>query len=138
MPIRMPAALFRNKANGHMHCEEQWLEAVGNTVRHGRSPPRGVQAALVVADTITCHFWLNILPLVKEASIRHFLTVADLEAISDRLHVRPSVVPSFIVFRGGYMVDWFPAPLPRAGLAANPHSLVDVVKKRLLRYEDHP
>ena len=47
-----------------------------------------------------------------KAAIRYFVTVDDLQVVAERLHVRPTMVPSFIVFcESGFAVDWFPAPL---------------------------
>lgn len=112
---------------------EQFLEPVGNTVREQKHR-RGVHAVLVIGQSLTSHFWLNILPVACNPRIQHFVTQSDLEQIADRLHVRPTVVPSFLVMSDGFVVDWFPAPLPTPGHAANPQVLVDSVNERLRAY----
>lgn len=127
-----------------------WLRAVGNTVRHvdadgNRGRPRGV---LVVGPTLTCHFWINILPLAHDPLLSHYITVDDLRALGPRLYVRPAVIPSFLVLDAeGFPVDWFPAPLdraypprcaraaPRPGVAADPLELTAAVRTQLASYE---
>ena len=89
---------------------------------------------LVVGDTLTSHFWLNLLPLAHDPLVRHFVTVDDLQTVASRLHVLPDRVPSFLVFHHGFPVDWFPAPLPRAREAVDPGSLVQAVRRRLQAY----
>lgn len=112
---------------------QQLLQPVGNTLRE-QAHQRGVHAVLVVGNSLTCHFWLNLLPLVRSARVQHFVTQDDLACVADRLHVRPTVVPSFLVVSEGFIVDWFPAPLPAAGEAAEPKALLSAVHERLQRY----
>ena len=112
-------------------CEEQTLDAVGGTVRGQRT---GVYAVLVVGDTLSSHFWLNLLPLARDPQVRHFVTVDDLALVAGRLHVLPDLVPSFLVFYHGFPVDWFPAPLPPAREAGDPAALVRTVRRRLADY----
>lgn len=64
--------------------------------------------ALVIGETLTSHFWLNILPLAQNPRLRLFVTEQDLIALGPRLHIRPLVVPCFLVFANGYVIDWFP------------------------------
>ena len=120
---------------------QQTLENVGRTVRHRRtgtaSPHHnGVHCALIVGSTVTCHFWLNILPLAADPALRYFITVDDLQAVVDRLHVRPTVIPAFLVFcPQGFPIDWFAAPLPGAGEAVEHGKLLQAVRQRLRAYE---
>ena len=111
------------------------LEAVGNTIRHRTPVKQGVHAALVVGDSLTSHFWLNILPMAQDAALRFYVTVDDLAALAGRLHVRPDVIPSFLVFSDtGFAIDWFPAPLPAPGQAVEHTALVEAVRSRLRSY----
>jgi hypothetical protein len=57
---------------------EQLLEVVGNTVRE-QAHRRGVHAVLVIGQSLTCHFWLNILPVARDQRVQHFINLADLE-----------------------------------------------------------
>jgi hypothetical protein len=77
---------------------------------------------------------LNILPLSQDAALRYYITEDDLLCIQGRLHVVPAVLPAFLVFRSGYVVDWFPAPLPPRGEVADPVSLLQRVRERLRDY----
>ncbi len=77
---------------------------------------------LVVNDTLTSHFWLNLLPLSSNPLLRFYITESDLEHLSQRLHVRPIIAPAFVVIIHGYMIDWFPAPLPEPGCVADPQT----------------
>ena len=47
-----------------MQDDPHTLSLVGNTLRH---PWNVLHAALVVGNTLTCHYWLNILPLARDA-----------------------------------------------------------------------
>lgn len=78
----------------------------------------------------------NILPLVRDPALRHFVDLADLAVVAERLHPCPTLVPAFLVFHGRYVIDWFPAPLPAPGEAADPRALVGLVRSRLQRYEE--
>ena len=121
-----------------MHEEVQILQEVGNTLRNtqmgGTSRRHNVQAALVIGNSLTSHYWLNLLPLARNSCLRYYITEDDLEELADRLHVYPQVVPSFLVFHHGYIVDWFPAPLPPPGCAQDPLSLIATVQDRLAQY----
>lgn len=111
------------------------LVPVGNTVRMGgAAAPPDVALVLVVGATLTSHFWLNILPLATEPRMRYYVTEGDLRAVVDRLHVRPTCVPAFLVLRDGYPVDWMPAPLPPPGQVADPAELVARVRDRIAHY----
>ena len=112
-------------------CEQQLLQRIGNTVRAERS---GLYAVLVVGDTLTSHFWQNLLPLARDPSVRHFVTVEDLQTAAPWLHVHPTLVPAFLVFQHGFAVDWFPAPLPRPMEVVDPVALVESVRCRLRSY----
>ena len=118
-----------------MRQEEQELADIGNTIRNSHGNRRHpVQAALVVGNTLTSHYWLNILPLARNPALRYYITEDDLQTISDRLHVHPNIVPSFLVFYYGYIVDWFPAPLPPAGGVQDPLALLATVQECLQQY----
>ena len=117
----------------------EYLEPVGNTLKHGHPSTKVIAALIVsaravlcwggqqVSNTLTCHYWLNILPLSRDpsapgpprpaagAAIRFYITEEDFVFMSDLLHVQPSMLPCFLVFRHGYAVDWFPGPLPPPG-----------------------
>lgn len=116
---------------------EQYLVPVGSTVRHvvPDAGAKSLHAALLVGDTLTSHFWLNILSLCRDARVRYFLTESDLQLVSERLHVRPELLPCFLVFVGGYLVDWFPAPLPPASCAVDPMELLAKVCQQLQTYQ---
>jgi hypothetical protein len=110
---------------------DQYLVPVGNTVHAACS---GISAALVVGDGLTSHFWLNILGFSVDSSIRYYVMEEDLGAVAMLLHVLPEVVPSFLVFQSGFVVDWFPAPLPEPGCAVDPTVLLGMVRTRLSVY----
>lgn len=118
--------------------QTQFLVPSGNTIRV--DGPLGVVgggaiAVLVVDNTLTSHFWLNILPLASNPAVRYFIQEADLAVVADRLHVFPRVVPSFLVAGAdGFFVDVFPAPLPAAGEVADPVALTDWVADHVMRY----
>ena len=109
------------------------LHPVGNTVRYDRGHGR-VIGVLVVGATLTSHFWLNILPLCHSDTIRNFITASDLQQICDRLHVQPKAFPCFLVLVGGYIVDWFLAPLPSPGEVADPQELIQAVLDKIVTY----
>jgi hypothetical protein len=117
-----------------MTGSEQAVRAVGNTVFHEKGAGSGAYAALVVGPSLTSHWWLNILPLAQDAAIRYYITEDDLLCIEGRMHVVPEVLPAFLVFRSGYVVDWFPAPLPPRGDLVDPVSLINRVRERLRDY----
>lgn len=117
------------------------LHAVGGTVRldEGRSdsgelPLPRVLGVLVVGPCPLSHFWLSILPLATDASMRCFIRAADVAAISEYLYVQPGTTPAFMVMVDGYFVDSFPAPLPSEERAADPMALVREVRERLRTY----
>ncbi len=102
---------------------------------HSPEPPLPrVLAALVVGSSLSCHFWLSILPLARDGALRCFIREADLAVLGDRLHVRPAALPAFLVFVDGFAVDAFPAPLPAGEPTADPLSLIAQVQERLRRY----
>lgn len=109
------------------------LLLVGRTVRH-REDGLPVYGVLVVGEELTSHFWLNILPLSQDRALRFYIPESDLVTLDEHLHVRPSVVPSFLVMVHGYPVDWFPAPLPGPAEAADPRELLGQVYQRLRQY----
>jgi hypothetical protein len=111
-----------------------YLQCTGNTVRYNNFNKNEVIGVLVVGGTITCHFWLNILPLCDEHSIRHFITIQDLSLLADRLHVQPKVLPCFLVLVEGYVIDWFRAPLPPPGEAVNSRQLIKLVLDTMFMY----
>jgi hypothetical protein len=130
--------------------DEHWLVAAGNTFCYpaGR---REARAVLVVGNTLTCHFWLNILPMLRDDALRLYITIEDLQALDgrrlrahgarrrlaegSRLYVRPTMIPSFLVLDAdGFPVDWFPAPLPVAGAVADPAALLAAVRRQLAEY----
>ena len=122
-----------------MRQEEQQLDDIGNTIHNSHLLSHGnrrnpVQAALVVGNTLTSHYWLNILPMARNPALRYYITEDDLQTISDRLHVHPNIMPSFLVFYYRYIVDWFPAPLPPAGGVQDPFALLTTVQERLQQY----
>lgn len=108
------------------------LIPVGNTFRLVGAPV--VCVALIVGPGLTSHFWLNILPLSPKSFVRFFVTESDLTKIAPLLHVSPRVVPSFLVFKHGFAIDWFPAPLPAANCAADPMALLRAVVQKTLDY----
>jgi hypothetical protein len=126
------------------------LHPVGGTVRlllrePGAGSPRGAEpallprvlGALVVGSSLSCHFWLSILPLARGdgGALRCYIREADLAVLGDRLHVpRPAALPAFLVFVDGFAVDAFPAPLPAGEPTADPLSLIAQVRERLRRY----
>lgn len=89
------------------------LDVVGNTLRMSPRHEGTVCTALLVNDNLASHFWLNLLAMVcVDARLRHYITEQDYASVSDHVHVQPRVAPAFLVFSHGYIVDWFPAPLP--------------------------
>jgi hypothetical protein len=132
---------------------DQYLVPVGNTIQlvsHTHLTPQtsshvkaavpiqaacaGIRAALVIGDTLTSHFWLNILGLSSDSSLRYYIVEEDLGAVCGLLHVIPDVVPSFLVFQSGFVIDWFPAPLPNPGCAVDPLVLLGMVRTKLSSY----
>ena len=88
--------------------------ACGLTVR-ARLPmtPKGLPIlVLVVGCDVSSHLWLHILPLSSCERLRYYVMEEDMQSFYDKLHVRPRVVPSFLVCLDGFFIDWFPAPLP--------------------------
>jgi len=116
---------------------ERLLVPVGNTFRL-EGACASVVLVLVVGETITSHWWLNLLPLCDSELVRFFITEADLRAVAatGRLHVRPTHAPAFLVLRNGFVVDWLPAPLPEPGAPANPKALLASVEARVRTYHD--
>lgn len=110
------------------------VQCIGNTVRYNNHRKNEVIGVLVVGGTITCHFWLNILPMCGDHTIRHFITIQDLSVIADHLHVQPKVLPCFLVLVEGYFVDWFRAPLPPPGQAVDPNKLIQLVLATMITY----
>ena len=110
------------------------VHCIGNTVRYTNYKKNEVIGVLLVGGTITCHLWLNILPLCGEHNIRHFMTLQDMAFIADRLHVQPKVLPCFLVLVEGYFVDWFRAPLPPPGEVVDPNQLIQRVLAILVTY----
>jgi hypothetical protein len=51
------------------------------------------------------------------------------------IHVRPDVIPAFLVICDGYIVDWFAAPLPMPNCIQDPSALMSSVRERLRTYE---
>lgn len=59
----------------------------------------------------------------------------DLQTLFPFLHVRPEVLPAFLVCKDGWIVDWFPAPLPPSGdVVTDPSALLVLVEARLSAY----
>jgi hypothetical protein len=110
-----------------------WLQPIGNTVQYEKHTS-SVIGVLVVGGTLTSHFWLNILPLCRDETIRYFITVNDLAAIVDRLHVQPMALPCFLVLAEGFIVDWFLAPLPPPGEVVDPVELIQTVLDIMMTY----
>ena len=113
------------------------LEAVGSTVRlayEGMSYP-AVHLVLLVGSTLASHYWMNILAMSGDIRLRYFLTEEDYLSMQTGIHVKPNVVPSFLVVSDGFFVDWFPAPLPATHSIQDPSELVASVRERLRDYE---
>ena len=106
-----------------------------NYIRRGQTLSVGAgRHPLVVNNSMASHYWLNLLPLCRDSSLQFYISEDDLASVSDRLHVQPLVVPCFLVFSRGYVVDWFPAPLPVLEGASDPTRLVRSVQNRLKEY----
>lgn len=110
---------------------------VGSTVRLIHAP-KGPIGVLLVSKTVASQFWLNILPHANSQRLRHYILEEDFFRISHRVHVRPEVSPCFLIIDDGYVVDWFPAPLPPTGYLEDIKSLLSLVEGRLMTYEEHP
>ena len=132
-----------------VHCDHPHRNGPVAASRVHRITKRRALSSLVVGHQLTSHFWLNILPLCHDANLRYYITEDDLELLDDHLHVRPTIVPSrllprprpapacspsFLVFIGGYPVDWFPASLAASGEAVDPTELIEGVRRTLTRY----
>lgn len=118
---------------------ERRLAVAGNTVR--LTGPAGARLVLVTGDGLASAWWLSALTLARRPTLRHYITRSDVEALlpcpggaaGPVLHVRPSVAPAFLVVVHGWIVDWFPAPLPEEA-ACDPGPLLDAVESRLAAY----
>jgi hypothetical protein len=119
----------------HNHTVIHHFHPIGNTIRYKKGHGKGVIGVLVVGATLTSHFWLNLLPLCHSATIRNFIKASDLQLIYERLHVQPKAFPCFLVLVSGYIVDWFLAPLPPPGEAADPQELIQAVLDKIVIYE---
>lgn len=114
------------------------LVPAGNTVvlQDGGASSSPVLLVLVVGDGPASRGWLRLLAAAGPPAMRHWMTRADLDTVSPHLHVQPTVTPCFLVFRQGWPVDWFPAPLPRPG---EPEAaLLMLVRSRMAQYGAPP
>lgn len=108
---KRPFFIWMSLAKRETRCE---VGVCGCTVR-ARLPsmPKGLPIlVLVVGCDVSSHLWLHILPLSTSARLRYYITEEDMQFFYNKLHVRPTVVPSFLVCLDGFFIDWFPAPLP--------------------------
>jgi hypothetical protein len=122
-----------------MNHAVEYAEVVGSTLRlrYRQSPgptPPVLHTVLLAGTGITSHYWLNILALSPDGRLRYYITEDDFAAMSDWSHVKPTTVPSFLVISDGYIVDWFPAPLPNDGGIHDPVTLLSEVIQRLQTY----
>lgn len=120
-----------------MNQEVGYLQSVGSTVRvdYGRHQYPAVHAALLVGDSMASHYWLNILAISSDARFHYYITDEDFQQMAHTIHVRPDVIPAFLVICDGYIVDWFAAPLPMPNCIQDPSALMSSVRERLRTYE---
>jgi hypothetical protein len=120
-----------------MHQEVEELTVIGGTVRIGyrNQPYPAVHAVLLIGDTLASHYWLNIVATSGDVRLRHFITEDDFRALGPAIHVRPQLAPCFLVVCDGFIVDWFPAPLPTTQGIQDPSSLLSSVLEHLTAYD---
>lgn len=113
---------------------DELLTLTGNTLRLERRQREPVLLVLLVGNTLASHYWLNILAMSADPRCRHYITEMDYGIVAERMHIQPRVSPAFLVFCQGYVVDWFPAPLPAPGCIQDPTSLMTMVLAKIPEY----
>lgn len=116
--------------------KEMMLRPCGQTMFVVGEEEGRTRLVLLVGTDVSSHFWLNILPFAVNPHLRVYLTLEDLTSVSHLMHVLPDVVPSFLVLRGGFFIDWFPAPLPDPHGPPEPQTLIKKAEQELQRYAD--